>query len=228
MINHKITTALINMKDNNYKNFTSKLIPNINPNNIIGIRTPQLRLLAKELKNDKDIDIFLSILPHKYLEENSLHAYLLEQIKDYDKCIVEVNKLLPYIDNWATCDTLRPKCFKKNTNKLINEIKQWIKSDHTYTVRFAVGMLMSYYLDEHFKQDYLNMVAAVKSDEYYVKMMIAWYFATALTKHYDSAIKFLVNNKLEKWTHNKTIQKAVESFRITKEQKEYLKSLKRL
>lgn len=227
MINDKILKTLIALKDDKYKAFTSKLIPNINPDVIIGIRTPQLRDLAKKLKDEKDIDIFLSTLPHNYLEENSLRAYLIEQIKDYDLCVKEVNKFLPYIDNWGTCDTLRPKCFKKNTDKLFNEIKKWIKSNHTYTIRFAIGMLMTYYLDKDFKQEHLDMVANVKSDEYYIKMMIAWYFATALAKQYDSAIVYLENNKLEQWTHNKTIQKAVESFRITQEQKEYLRSLKR-
>ena len=226
MINDKILKTLIALKDDKYKTFTSKLIPNINPDVIIGIRTPQLRDLAKKLKDEKDIDIFLSTLPHKYLEENSLHAYLIEQIKDYDLCVKEINKFLPYIDNWGTCDTLRPKCFKKNTDKLFNEIKKWIKSNHTYTIRFAIGMLMTYYLDNNFNQEHLDMVASVKSDEYYIKMMIAWYFATALAKQYDSAIVYLENNKLEQWTHNKTIQKAVESFRITQEQKEYLKSLR--
>lgn len=226
MINDKILKTLIALKDDKYKTFTSKLIPNINPDVIIGIRTPQLRDLAKKLKDEKDIDIFLSTLPHKYLEENSLQAYLIEQIKDYDLCVKEINKFLPYIDNWGTCDTLRPKCFKKNTDKLFNEIKKWIKSNHTYTIRFAIGMLMTYYLDNNFNQEHLDMVASVKSDEYYIKMMIAWYFATALAKQYDSAIVYLENNKLEQWTHNKTIQKAVESFRITQEQKEYLKSLR--
>lgn len=225
-MNEQILTILNNLKDEEYKEFISKLIPNINSENIIGVRTPSLRALAKRLKGDENIKKFLSILPHKYLEENSLHAYLIEQIKDYDLCVKEVNKFLPYIDNWATCDTLRPKCFKKNSDKLFNEIKQWIKSEHTYTIRFAIGMLTTYYLDEHFKIEYLNMVANVRSDEYYVKMMVAWYFATALAKQYDCTISHLENKKLEKWTHNKTIQKAVESFRITKEHKAYLKTLK--
>lgn len=226
MINDEILKKLISLKDDKYKEFTSKLIPNISPDRIIGIQTPKLRSLAKEYINAEGADEYLSTLPHKYLEENSLHAYIIESIKDYDKCVSEVDRFLPYIDNWGTCDTLRPKVFKKHTDKLYLEIKRWICSCNTYVVRYGIGMLMTHYLDEYFQVEHLDMVSQIHSDEYYVKMMIAWYFATALAKQYDSTISYLEEKKLDKWTHNKTIQKAVESFRISDTLKEYLKSLK--
>lgn len=226
MTEDKIFNILNELKDEKFKAFTSKLIPNISPDNILGIQTPKLRSLARVLKNDANIGVFLSTLPHRYLEENSLHAYIIEQINDYNRCIEEVDRFLPYIDNWGTCDGLRPKCFKKHTDKLIAEVQRWLESGKTYKVRFAIGMLMSYYLDEHFKLEYLEMVARIETDEYYVKMMIAWYFATALAKQYDSAIGYIERKDLKKWIHNKTIQKAVESYRITSEQKAYLRTLK--
>ena len=222
----QIRQSLFELKDEKYKTFSAKLIPNIDPDLIIGIRVPTLRALAKKLKDDKNINQFLSALPHKYLEENSLHAYLIAEIKDFDLCINEINKFLPYIDNWATCDTLTPKCFAKNLDKLFNQITLWLKSNQTYTIRFAIEMLMTHYLDKNFNPKHLKLVADVKSSEYYVNMMIAWYFATALAKQYDSTIKYIENGILNKWTHNKTIQKAIESYRITPEQKEYLRSLK--
>ena len=170
---------------------------------------------------------FLDELPHKFFEENQLHAFIISEIKDYDECILYLNKFLPYVDNWATCDQMSPKVFKKNHSKLLDQIKVWIKSSKTYTIRFGIGMLMQYYLDDDFKLEYLEMVSNIKSDEYYVNMMIAWYFATALAKQYDSTIKIIEGKKLDVWTHNKTIQKAIESYRITFEQKDYLRSLKR-
>jgi len=225
-INEKIVDELIKLRDKKYGEFNSKLIPNVNNNSIIGVRIPQIRALSKQLKSDENIGEFLSSLPHKYFEENCLHAYIIEQIKDYRQSIVEINRFLPYIDNWATCDTLRPKCFVKNKDKLINEIKVWLNSQHVYTVRFAIGMLMVHYLDNDFKTEYLEWVAEIKTDEYYLKMMIAWYFATALAKQPIEAIKYLENNKLDKWIHNKTIQKAIESYRVSNNMKEYLKMLK--
>lgn len=185
-----------------------------------------LRDLAKQfVKNGLGCE-FMSSLPHKFFEENQLHGFIISNIKDYDKCILELNKFLPYIDNWATCDQIRPIIFNKNKDRLLNEIKRWIKSSNTFTVRFGVGMLMKYFLDENFKKEYLNIVAKIKSDEYYINMMSAWFFATVLAKQYDEAVSYLENKKLSEWVHNKTIQKAIESYRITKNQKEYLKTLR--
>lgn len=166
-------------------------------------------------------------IPHKYYEENNLHAYIIEYIKDYDTAIAETKKFLPYIDNWATCDTFMPKVFKKNADRLLPEIMGWLGSDETYTVRYGIGMLMRLYLDENFSPEYLRIVAGIKSDEYYINMIIAWYFATALAKQYDTAIGYLLNNRLDVWVHNKTIQKAIESYRISGEIKEYLREMKR-
>ncbi|MBR4437399.1 MAG: DNA alkylation repair protein, partial [Spirochaetales bacterium] len=193
---------------------------------IIGVRTPDLRTLAKELAKQEDIGTFLDTLPHTYFDENQLHAFILSEMKDYNRCIERVKEFLPYIDNWATCDQLSPKAFKKHKTELLKEIKTWLKSDATYTVRFAVGMLMQHYLDDDFNSAYPKLVAAIKSDEYYINMMRAWYFATALAKQYDAIIPYIEQKKLDSWTHNKAIQKAVESYRITPEQKEYLKTFR--
>ncbi|MBE7037282.1 MAG: DNA alkylation repair protein [Ruminococcaceae bacterium] len=217
---------LFKLQDLEYKAFHSRLMPNINPDLVIGVRTPQLKKLAKQIKNTDTAKSFINNLPHKYYEENNLHAFLISQICDFDICLSKVDDFLPYIDNWATCDGLIPKCFKSNTDKLLLQIKKWILSNETYTVRFAIKMLMSYYLDDNFDIEFMNMVSSVKSDEYYVNMMIAWYFATALYKQYDSAVLFLKEKRLSKWVHNKTIQKAVESYRVSDEKKTYLKSLK--
>lgn len=214
---------LFKLQDLEYKKFHSKLMPTINPDTIIGVRTPDLRKLANSLK---DYDDFFNDLPHQYYEENNLHGFLISQIKDYNECIKELNKFLPYVDNWATCDGLRPKCFKKNTDKLLSEIKKWIKSNHTYTVRFAIEMLMTHFLDDEFDERYLELVANVKSDEYYINMMIAWFFATALAKQYEYAIIYVENNILPVWVHNKTIQKAIESYRISDDKKRFLRTLK--
>lgn len=219
-----IKQELLNLKDEEYKKFHAKLMPTVNPDTIIGIRTPVLRAYAKNVKDTGD---FLSQLPHEYYEENNLHAFLIERISDFDECIRELDRFLPFVDNWATCDMMRPKVFKKNCDKLILKVKEWLKSTHTYTVRFAIGMLMVHFSDENFKEEYLEWAASVKSDEYYVNMMLAWYFATALTKQYDSAIKYIEKNKLSLWVHNKTIQKAVESYRISDEVKDYLKTYRR-
>ncbi|MBQ6998828.1 MAG: DNA alkylation repair protein [Clostridia bacterium] len=217
---------LFKYQDLKYKDFHSKLMPTVNLETIIGVRVPVLRKIAKEISGSKKSSDFLNRLPHKYYEENNLHAFLLESIKEYDLCIKEVNRFLPYVDNWATCDGMRPKCFAKNTDKLLLEIENWLESDHAYTVRYAIGMLMVHYLDAEFNENYLNMVSSVKSDEYYVNMMLAWYFATALAKQWESTIPYIEQNRLPAWVHNKTIQKAVESYRITGEQKNYLRKLK--
>jgi len=224
---NNIKEKLFELQDIKYRDFQVKLIPNISLNNVIGIRTPNLRKLAKELVKENQYKSFLEELPHKYFDENQLHAFIISEIKDYEECMTYINKFLPYIDNWATCDQMSPKAFKKNKDKLLNEIKKWLKSSKTYTIRFGIGMLMQHYLDADFKEEYLKMVSSIKSDEYYVNMMIAWYFATALAKQYEKAVIYLENNELDTWTHNKTIQKAVESYRITPAQKEYLRKLKR-
>ena len=221
-----ILDRLYALQDTKYRDFQGKLIPTIDPKAIIGVRTPDLRTLAKELAKQEDIGTFLDTLPHTYFDENQLHAFILSELKDYDQCIARIKEFLPYIDNWATCDQLSPKAFKKHKTELLKEIKAWLKSDKTYTVRFAVGMLMQHYLDDDFKSDYPKLVAAIKSDEYYINMMRAWYFATALAKQYDAIIPYIEQKKLDPWTHNKAIQKAVESYRITPGQKEYLKTFR--
>ena len=221
-----IIDELFKLQDKEYREFQSKLIPNINKERIIGVRTPLLRQLSKKIIKENNYSDFLNDLPHKYFDENQIHTFIISEIKDYDECLFEFNKFLPYIDNWATCDQSSPKIFLKNSDKLINEIKRWIKSKDTYTIRFGIGMLMRIYLDDNFKPEYLKMVSNIKSDEYYVNMMIAWFFATALAKQYDSTIEYIKNYKLDKWVHNKIIQKSIESYRISKEKKEYLKKYK--
>ena len=221
-----IRGELFKMQDKEYRDFQAKLIPGKTVDVMIGVRTPDLRKYAKELVKEGKYEDFLKDLPHKYFDENQLHAFILSEIKDYDECLEYVEKFLPYVDNWATCDQMSPKVFKKNKEKLLERIKVWIKSDKTYTIRFGIGMLMQHYLDEDFKKEYLKWVSEIKSEEYYVNMMIAWYFATALAKQYEETIKYIEKQKLDKWTHNKTIQKSVESYRITDNQKNYLRSLK--
>ena len=226
MIRDEIIEELFKKQDLKYRDFQGKLIPPKTVDDMIGVRTPELRKYAKELLKREDIDEFLAILPHEYFDEYQLHAFIISAMKDYDKCMEELQRFLPYVDNWATCDQLSPKIFKKHRPELLEHIKEWIKSDRTYTVRFAIGMLMEHFLNEDFDKKYPKMVAKVCSEEYYINMMIAWYFATALAKQYDSIIPYIEEKKLDKWTHNKTIQKAVESYRITPEQKEYLRTLK--
>lgn len=218
---------LFSNQDLKYKAFHQKLMPTINPDTVIGVRTPVLKKIAKEYFGSDVQREFIKNLPHEYYEENNLHAFFIAEIKDFDECMKEIEKFLPYIDNWATCDGLRPKCFKKNTVRLIPYIEKWLKSSQTYTVRFAMEMLMIYFLDEAFEKAYPEMVASVKSEEYYVQMMQAWYFATALAKQWDSVLPYITENKLPVWVHNKTIQKAIESFRITNEQKQILRKYKR-
>ena len=228
MIN-KIKNDLLLMQDKTYKDFHSKLMPTINPNSIIGIRVPVLRDYAKKLFKENSIESlnpFLKNLPHEFYEENNIHAFIIEKINNFDECIFYLENFLPYIDNWATCDMLNPKIFKTNYEKLLEKIYQWINSDSVYTVRFAIGMLMRYFLDEKFETKYLDLVASINSKEYYINMMRAWFFATALAKQYEQTFPYIKNYSLDKWTHNKSIQKANESFRITKDQKEELKKFR--
>ena len=222
----EIREELFRMRDTAYRDFQSKLIPTVDPERIIGVRTPELRKYAKELLKKGDVTPFLSDLPHFYFDENQLHAFLLSERKDYDQCMEEVVRFLPYIDNWATCDQLSPKVFRKHREELLAKIREWVRSSQTYTIRFGIGMLMQHFLDDGFEVTYPEMVAEIRSEEYYVNMMIAWYFATALAKQYEQVLPFLEGHRLDPWAHNKAIQKAVESYRITPEQKEYLRSLK--
>ena len=230
----KIQRQLFKLQDLKYKEFQCKLMPTVNPETVIGVRTPDLRKLAKEYSKAPGVTPesappaleFLKILPHKYYEENNLHGFLIETIYDYDTAVAAVDTFLPYIDNWATCDLISQKVFKKHLPELYEKIKVWLKSDRTFTVRFGIEMLMSFYLDEYFKPEALELVAGIRSEEYYINMMIAWYFATALAKQYDAALPYIQNQRLEKWTHNKTIQKAIESYRISDESKAYLRTLK--
>ena len=225
----KIKNDLFLMQDKTYKDFHSKLMPTINPNSIIGIRVPVLRDYAKKLFKENSIESlnpFLKNLPHEIYEEKNIHAFIIEKINNFDECIFYLEKFLPYIDNWATCDMLNPKIFKTNCEKLLEKIYHWIYSDSVYTVRFGIGMLMRYFLDEKFETKYLDLVASINSEEYYINMMRAWFFATALAKQYEQTFPYIKNYSLDKWTHNKSIQKAKESFRITKEQKEELKKFR--
>lgn len=221
-----IQKRLLELQDLKYKEFHCKLMPTVAREAVIGVRTPELRRLAKELSKMPESAEFMKALPHKYYEENNLHGFLIETIKYYDKCVAALNDFLPYVDNWATCDMMCPKILGRHLKELIEQIKIWLADDHTYTVRFGLGMLMGFFLDENFRPEYIELAAEVKSSEYYVNMMIAWYFATALTKQYSAALPYIAEHRLDKWVHNKAIQKAVESRRITDEQKEYLRSLK--
>ena len=222
----KIQQELFALQEKAYGDFQAKLMPTIARDTVIGVRTPALRKYAKALAKEEGIEGFLRNLPHQYFEENQLHAFLIAEMKDYDRCIEELNLFLPYVDNWATCDQMSPKVFGKHKEELLEQIKQWIASDKTYTIRFGIGMLMTHYLEEEFHLEYANMVVDIRSEEYYVNMMIAWYFATALAKQYEAILPFIEERKLDSWTHRKAIQKSIESYRITKEQKEYLRSLK--
>ena len=222
-----IAQQLQNLRDDIYAAFQRKLLPNIDPASIVGIRTPQLRQLAKQLSKDENIQTFLQTLPHSTFEENQLHSFIISDILDYTRCMEEVNRFLPHVDNWATFDQLSPKVFKKHHAELISPIRQWLRSRHEYTVRFGIGMLLAHYLDDDFSPAYLTLVTSVQRKEYYIRMMQAWYLATALTKQYDATIPYLQSAGLDKWVHNKAIQKAIESRRITDEKKQYLKTLKR-
>lgn len=225
-IEQMVQAQLFAMQDPQYRQFHCKLMPTVKQETVIGIRTPELRKFAKAFSKTPEAAVFLEILPHKYYEENNLHGFLIESMRGYDQTIVALDAFLPYVDNWATCDLMRPKIFQKHLPELLEQIKKWIASDHTYTIRFGIEMLMTFYLDDQFEPEYLEWAAHVRSEEYYVNMMIAWYFATALAKQYKAALPYLEKNRLAPWTHNKTIQKAVESYRITDDAKTYLRSLK--
>lgn len=217
---------LFKLQDTEYRDFNSSLIPGIEKETVIGVRIQVLRKFAKEYAKSGETEQFMTELPHKYYEENNLHMMLIAQIKDYNKCISETEKFLPHIDNWATCDSPLPKCFDKNKEDVLERAKNWIATDTTYVKRYGMGVMMRLFLDEDFKEEYIQLVAGVKSEEYYVNMMIAWYMATALAKQWDAAIPYIQERRLSEWVHRKSIQKAVESYRITPEQKEYLKGLR--
>ena len=221
-----VRNRLYELKDEKYRNFHSALMPTIDKDKIIGVRVPVLRKLSKELMKDGTGLEFIKILPHKYYEEDNIHAFIIEQIKDFEICLNETERFLPFIDNWATCDMFSPKVFSKHTDVIYRKSIEWINSDKTYTIRYGIGMLMRHFLDQNFNDEILKIVSGIKSEEYYVNMMIAWFFATALAKQYDTAFKYIENQDLSPWVHNKTIQKAIESNRISAETKVYLKTKK--
>ena len=222
-----VQKELFEMQDEGYRSFHSKLIPSVDPAKIIGVRTPQLRSYAKQFAKRPEAEIFLQQLPHTYYEENNLHAFLIEQIKDYETCVAEWNCFLPYVDNWATCDLVSPKVFKKHLPELLGQLQIWMASKRPYTIRFGMEALMRHFLDDAFRPEYLGLAAAIRSEEYYVNMMTAWFFATALAKQYEATIPYIEEQRLDEWTHNKAIQKAIESYRVSDEQKAYLRTLKR-
>ena len=222
-----IQKRLFELSDEKNADFSAKLTPGIDREKFLGVRIPASRKLAKEIIKENEHKDFLNSLPHKYYDENILLSILISEIKDYDECIKYIDEFLPYVNNWAVCDTMSPKAFKNKHERLMNDILRWVDSDQTYTIRFGLKMLMAHFLGNDFKNEYLKIPAKIKSDEYYINMMIAWFYATALAKQWDSIIVYIENGVLDKWVHNKAIQKARESYRITAEQKEYLKSLKK-
>ncbi len=226
MENEDIIRELFRMQDETYRDFQVKLIPTVAPERIIGVRTPDVRNYARQLLRDGQEKQFLETLPHRYFDENQLHAFLLSGMKDYGMCMDSVCRFLPFVDNWATCDQLSPAVFRKHRQELLEKIREWLASKETYTVRFGIGMLMQHFLDADFDPAFPELVKEVRSDEYYVNMMIAWYFATALAKQYETILPYLTEHRLDSWTHNKTIQKAVESRRITDAQKTDLRALR--
>jgi len=221
-----IYERLLEYRDEKYSEFQSKLVPNISPDTIIGVRTPDMRAVAKAVAGTEEASAFLKVLPHKYYEENLVHFFIIAGIKNFDECVREVERFLPFVDCWPVCDQSSPKVFKKEHEKLLPLIKKWISSDHVYTARFGMRMLMNEFLDADFKPEYLDLVAQKRGEDYYLKMMVAWYFATALAKQYDTTLPIIESRRLEPWTHNKAIQKAVESFRVTDEHKAYLRTLR--
>lgn len=221
-----VRERLFVLQDLNYKDFHSKLMPTVDRELVIGVRTPDLRRFAKEFAKTEMAEDFLSTLPHKYYEENNLHGFMISAMKDYETVIEKLNAFLPFVDNWATCDMMRPVAFKNHRKELLCEIEKWLESDEPYTIRFGIEMLMVHFLDDEFDISLVRKVAGIRSEEYYVRMMIAWYFATALAYRYKEILPFIEGKTLDPWTHNRAIQKAVESYRITDEQKEYLKKLK--
>ena len=223
----EIQKRLFALEDHTYGLFQAKLTPGVPLERFIGVRVPAVRKLAKEILKEGNYQDFIHEHPHKYFDEDMLEGCLISEMKDYSACVTAVEAFLPYVDNWAVCDIMSPKVFKKHKEELLEKIREWISSKHTYTCRFGMEMLMSFYLDEDFKKEYLELCAEVRSEEYYVNMMTAWFFATALAKQWESTICYIEEKRLDIWTHNKTIQKAIESYRITEEQKTYLRSLKR-
>jgi 3-methyladenine DNA glycosylase AlkD len=221
-MNTNIAQTLFQSQDTPYAKFQSRLLPTVDSETIIGVRTPILRGLAKKMLKDGSFSEFIGELPHSYFEENQLHGFIISEMKDFNQCVAELEKFLPYIDNWATCDQTSPKIFKKNHDKLLPLIYKWLDSDHTYTVRFAIGMLMKHFLDEDFKPKYLDTVTAIRSEEYYINMEIGWYMATALDKQWDAAFPYISGHKMSPWVHNCTIKKAKESLRISDERKKLL------
>ena len=219
----KIRNELVSMGEEKYRDFSASLMPSVNKETVIGIRIPILRKYANKLESYED---FLKDLPHRFFEENNLHAFLIEKEKDFELCIKKLDVFLPFVDNWATCDSMKPPVLKKHPDKLYKSIKLWLESKCVYKVRYGINLLMTYYLDDNFNNEHFEIVWSIKTDEYYINMMRAWYFATALAKRYSMAVRVLEEKKLDLWTHNKTIQKAVESRRITQEQKNYLRTLK--
>lgn len=213
-------------RDDAYREFQSKLVPNIDPGTILGVRTPDMRRIAKEVYGTKEAEEFLATLPHGCYEENLVHFFLIAMIRDFDGCVAAVERFLPYIDCWPVCDQSSPKVFSKNHERLLPLVKKWIDSDHVYTSRFGMRMLMNEYLGEDFRPEYLDWVASKEGEDYYLRMMVAWYFATALAKQYDASIVYIEQRKLEPWTHRKAIQKAIESYRVSEEHKEYLRTLR--
>ena len=222
----RIRARLFEMQDLKYRDFTAKLTPTVPPERIIGVRTPELRKYAVELSKTEDAAAFMAALPHLYQEENNLHAFLIERIADYDACVAALDAFLPYVDNWDTCDSMSPKCLKKQLPRLTGEIRRWMASDWVYTVRFGMGMLMRHFLDDAFDPAYLDWVAVLRSEEYYINMMIAWFFATALAKQWDATLPYIEGRRLDPWVHNKAIKKAVESYRIPEDRKNLLRAQK--
>ena len=225
MDNFEISDELFLLADSDYKKFMSSLLPSVEKNRIIGVRTPLLRKIARRISKSGKKGLFLECVPHKYYEENNIHAFVIAEL-DYEECIKEINSFLPFVDNWATCDGLRPKSFYSHRDELISEILTWLKSEHVYTVRFAIEMLMLHFLGEDFKPEFFEMVAAVRTEEYYLNMMIAWYFATALAERYEDALPYLEEKRLSVWVHNKTVSKAIESYRIPLDRKKHLETLR--
>ena len=222
----EIVSRLRQRADEGYRAFHMRLVPNVEPARILGVRVPEVRALARSLAGTPKAEAFLRELPHEYYEENNLHAFLLERERDYGALIEGLNRFLPFVDNWATCDSLSPALFKKHPDGLPEQALQWMQSDQTYTVRFGIGVLMRYYLDEGFRPEYAERVAAVRSEEYYVRMMVAWYFATALAAREEDVLPYLTGRRLDPWTHRKAIQNAIESNRITPERKQFLRTLR--
>ena len=222
----EIRARLFQMRDEDNRAFHSKLMPTVDPETVIGVRVPQLRAFARELAGTDREAAFLRALPHGCYEENNLHALLISSMRGYEQTVAALNVFLPYVDNWATCDLISPRAFQKRPDALPEQLRRWLLSGRTYTVRFAMGMLMSLYLDEEFRPEYAEWAAQVRSEEYYVNMMVAWYFATALAKRYEEILPYFTERRLALWTHNKAIQKAIESRRISPEQKEELRALK--